>query len=477
LSISDSKSPGRVDIAIISAVVASSFICWLPLISPYIFFADDFHFGDQRIADFFLNYGVWRFFGLCYLKILLTLGGWVPGAVTMLLHATTSVLFYCVLRQATVPQVMAFLGAIALAVCPAAFEAMTWVAASFIIPATALFLASLWISGSRFFNTRPVLQFLMLVLLTLVANLFQENLFFAFLLVPFWWAIIDRSRSMDGLPLIKKVNLSALFGVGLGLGVYLVAHHFFPGSSPYKILNWHSRALLSSVGYQATGIFAFEPLFRRFAYSYLELLPWKFLAPAGSFFLAILVLSLSRLRPENVHPDNSARIPGRVTMGWLVALFLTGSIYALAGGMSLDSRKTYAFLPSLVGVFVLPPLGWMKVANWRNTHIRLFAIIMVIICAMTTWLIVAFWQSEVLRGQRLADRILRDRVSGAIRLVNTDQRKDLFRYFTRKLGASVDDEEGINARLHGKARISLSNSPAATTLVYSNGDWHVVRDL
>lgn len=466
------------EMRLVGTIILAVALAWLPILLPYVRFADDFRFQAMTFTDFFRSYGVWRFLGLSYLKVILAAGGSAPGAMTLAFHILTVIAFFFVLRQARLPRTVALFAAIIFGVCPAAFEVMTWTAASFVIPATALFLFSLIVAVSPYFAKHYLVQSVVIGLTSLLANLLQENLFFAFLIVPFWRNIArygvrdESSKSCRN----RMVSVPALAGVAFGLCFFALAHWRFPGQSPHKVVIWNSHVFLTSVAYQSTCIYTLEPLFRQAAYSYLAALPWRVLGPAALLLTAILGICLCVLRLDDRGPTKHDLNIAKPTVSWLLLLFLTGAIFVLAGGMSLDSRKSYAFLPSLVGAFIVPCLLAVRLFLWKPAKVKSALMITILIGALSVWLIAGLWRAEVLRGQRLAKYILDNRIQGPIQLTNTDTRRSSLKYIPVKFGSSVDDEEIINASLERKSKIWLSDSQDAVHLMYSGEAWQARSD-
>ena len=450
-------------------------IGWLPLLAPYILVADDYpQSGHSFLAAGLTlkSIGIWRFVGFAFVKWMLNAGAFVAPVVVLATHILTAVLFYLTSRQGRVPQWVSLQAGLLFGLCPFAFEAMTFAAAAPIILATGLFLLSLVVSASPSSAARPLAHFSALMLLAFVANLFQENLLFAFLLVPLWPSIIQSSRTgrWIGFTQAARQLYPSVLGSWMGVAIFLVTYKSFPGDHPLKhvAFNWH--VLFSSVIYQGTGLFTLEPFIRTQTYCVLRDFYWPILAPGAAVALTIFAVLLIKLRKCGPGPYAEKRVLILMIAWWITVVFFTGAIMVFAGGMSLDTRKAYPFLPSLVsiGVLALPLLSSPRVQQ-RLLNPALFGIL-AIFC-VSAWLIIGIWRVEARRGQRLVSFILANHISGQIELVVKDAPTAGLKWFPLKLSFRPEDEWVINAALNKQETIEEKKSSSAELLIYADGKW------
>jgi hypothetical protein len=413
-------------------VFCVTLIAWVPMCSHYVPVADDSadgHLLDHGVWSFALSAlrtsGAWRYLGLL-IGSLAARHTSLYGPVVVLAHATVGVLYLLACCRLLGNLSVSLALTLLFAAFPMAAEAVSWAAASDLVVVETLFLLTVLLFCRFGFERRRQLPCLVASFaLTLLAQLVQENLLFAFAAVGF---IVWIPRNAPVARNIRTMAISryAGFGPTLGALAFLVCYKLLPGTSPTKTVSIHLVSAISPLLRQYSMLCFLGP-WRSATTRRLLFWGWQWwmialAAVAGAG--ATLALALRSEAPATTPSDGSeaaaGSLPSPRLLGYLLALlFGATAIYAVAGGYSLDSRKRYPLLPLTLWI-----AGWVwlhvfprkcttaPAARWNTLPTLALAVVGV----LSTWLYVDVWRYECRRQAAMTDFCLRHDISGVVRI-------------------------------------------------------------
>ena len=399
------------------AIVLVTLAAWLPSLQPYVPAAEDYgraNVVEQSVAgywEWFLAHsqreGLWRVIGLPFTSVARHLHPLGFPILSIMFHAVNGILIAVLLLRLRSSRFVATVAALVFVTLPSAVEANMYAVASQSMQATTIFLVLAWYLAAAVQRTKPTpASLLICFVLALIGNATQENLLFAFVVLPAAIAFVHcPPRQWNRAYLQSAVAYSVC--TTLATAVY-VSITMSLRTEPTKAIDLNFGALLSFPMYQYTNLIPFD------LWNHLDLvgIALRHQSPIIAIISALLLVAgvfVARRTFTDV-ADESAdavarewRLLGAVLAVWHVA----GWIYVLAGGYSFESRKKYVglmFLAVIASVVVV----WLgRGSSARATRRGAFALGFgaVAIAATTTWLISTLWVLEARRGAVLMETI------------------------------------------------------------------------
>ena len=366
---------------VLLALVAVAFSAYGTAAVRYHFFADDFvyvrDFTDPTASFQWGVEGVWRFLGNTAMTTGLSFAPRLYVALMVLLHAGNAFLAWAILRRLGVGRSSAALLGGLLAAFPGFHEAVVWIPASDNVWSTTFFLL-VFLACLRAAARGPTAGMTLLAFAgALIGDLFHDQYSLAYFVLPVAATWLQSGRWL--LPLDRR-RLAALAAPVLGSGLYILAYLLTlqPTTTKQPAFNWHS--LFSPFVYQYANFAAFD-VWQHAIWA--RAFAQRLASPAGVGLLALLAAGTAVIGWESSRaPDRGSRPPppppSPAKAAWSALLLSLASVYVVAGGYSLDSRKRYAF------VF----LGALALGHLRRSQPRLrwvgSAVVAVALCALTT---------------------------------------------------------------------------------------------
>lgn len=410
----------KLDQNLLAAVflLAATLLIWLPAIHPYVPLADDYGYSSRLSTDgswgflksYFREEGVWRVVGHFVTTHLATTGGLLPHLAFLLVHWGSGFILYLLLNRLLSDRWLSILWALIFLSSPFGIEAGLWASAMTYVLSFFLFmvlLLTLYViqpRGAMSLNL-GISIVACTALLTLLCN---EALLFpvilsgiplAFQYGPKWRL---RWRGYRGRALTGIIPAAAAL-------VFLVLHSFLGASS--RMPKIRIRSIFSSVLYQSYGAKMMKVLWTPDTYH----LPIFQLS--NLHYLSILLLAVALLAAGSVIRSDSDLGKNRDISVWVpvwiaIGLFSCGSIYALAGGYSPDSRKKYAFVAFFValGATLLSHLS-------SRAALRSTLAFTVVLFAATVWIWCGIWNLAADRDRVIEQALDSVRQSGRAFLV------------------------------------------------------------
>ncbi len=248
------------------AIFSVTLTAWAPMWSRYIPIADDIplaHALDRGLVSYFVHLprgslGIWRGLGI----IFMSLGARHPllyGPVITTLHGMVTCLFLVVCRTMLGGRWLPLTLALIFGAFPFAGGALVWAAAGNLVVLEALFLITLLLFCRLGFDQRwQGSCFVASFVLTVAAQLVQENLLFAFAASGcILWICQYRGSGRK----LKYLFISHYAGFGpiLGILLFLILFRLMPGSHPMKKVQIHPISVISPYIRQYSMLWFFEP--------------------------------------------------------------------------------------------------------------------------------------------------------------------------------------------------------------------------
>jgi len=447
-------------------LIAGTLLAWLPLLGASLPVNDDFTFltviQKEGLAGYLRVYGFWRPLGQ-YPQLWLFLKN--PAYHPLLVvttHLIVVLLFFHLCRSLFGGVRLPLGAALVVAMVPLSYEAFTWIITyNYIVPMV-FFLANLLllIGHDRFKGPLP-LKFCLSALLSLLAVLGNECVFFASAVCGLF-ALVEAAASPRGAAFSRAQGWLALAPLA-GCLVWMGLFYAFPGPGmPKRVTSIHLFSVFGVYLRQYSLLDVFVPWFNPTTRSFL------FAAWTKPLWVAVLacvppfLLGLWRLSRPDLPSEKSRGKEWRTLLA-LLALLAGGSlIYVLAGGFTLDTRKKYPLV-----IFMLLLLCWLyRAAPWRRIPARSFfacAAALSIGGAMTAWMVVGIWKYEALRYNQLADFVVEHDLEGPLRIVLHPDIEAAWPQERRSLEFGFDDENVLHAAIlyrGGKVVGSAGDGPA-----------------
>ncbi|PAW78201.1 MAG: hypothetical protein B9S32_08380 [Verrucomicrobia bacterium Tous-C9LFEB] len=358
--------------------------------------------GPEKLTRYFQSTsGIWRVFAWFWGGELLRVSHSLAVLMGVLLHAVNGWILLRILRQLACPRAESLLAAALFLTLPWYHEAIAWAAASFCyLPSTTAFLVALTLSlqWTRQRSQAPIL-FSALTVITLIGNLFSEQLAFAFMALPVLVMLWQQ-----GFPrhLADFWKSRPLFGATFGSLIYLFLFAVTSNSNSGKTIQINPSTLLSAFYYQYTNLTAYVP------WAHLDLLGQLSLANTlGASFLTAVALSLLagllllwRMSETPSEPVKLASSRSATLLAGLLLLISIVAVFAVGGGYSLDSRKRYDIVLGAV-LFLMPVLAQRRVTFSQSRKVRIALVIILIVNVATTNLLSAIYKTEFIRSRQL----------------------------------------------------------------------------
>ena len=400
------------------AVALVALAAWLPSLRPYVAAAEDFsrvHVPDPSLAAYWnwalAQYrveGLWRLVGFPFTDISRHVHPLGFPLFALASHAVNGLLLAHLLRRLKVGEFLSTWAALCFVALPCAVEANMYSVASQSIQATTAFLliASGLVGALRCASV-SVWSLGLCFLAVLMGNAIQENLMFAYTVLPASLAFVLWPRtewSQETARAVAAYTMCTLLAIGTFVVVTMGAR-----TDPTKAPSLHLGTILSFPVHQTTNLIPYQ------VWSHADLLGLVFrhesiatLVVSVVLLVAGLTLAMPTLVERSVEADESADSRARRLLGAALALwYAAGFIYVLGGGYSFESRKKYVTLAFLAIVGAVVASRGVQAVSGRQARRGALglAIGAIVLSAATTWVVSGLWVLEARRGSALVSAI------------------------------------------------------------------------
>jgi hypothetical protein len=448
-----------------------------PLLDGYQFFLDDYLQFNKTFAEWIEMRGVWRIVGTIVPGSLVTVNVYglnVYGLAAISIHALGGFLFYLVARRCLGSVFHALFLTVVMLAFPWGYQALIWASASSYAFANCLLWAILYVL--LVFRVHQVWSYFLaagVVCASFLCLLLHEAVFFPLCLAGMivW---IRPTIFRDNWRLAVAVSLAPLIGASLWVAVYELLK---PASPVFSITNINFPTVFSAIFYQYSNLEVFDvwthkPL-RDYVMSTIGMteLALTLIAFSAIPFLVGAVLRAGRDAGKGEsRSSRNAVTPGAFLICMLILSVGAGSIYALAGGYSLDSRKRYIIVP--LALMTAAAAAWViwgpqqARASWpRGRSIATNAIC--IFGCVTSLFMMSLWKQEVARLNLLADLIAENGLSGEWYIDWNPDLNLVWPRAERSFGMRADT--GLNAALHARGYgLIISSKPESAHRIFWN---------
>jgi hypothetical protein len=292
-------------------------------------------------------------------------------------------------------------------VLPSAIEANMYAVASQSVQSTTVFLLlAFHLAGAMPHQRTSRGSLVACVLAAFIGNAIQENLMFAYVVLPAALKHVSYPISTWNAIRIRKV-LDYTAGIAMAIVAYGTITVLLR-TEPTKAIILNLTTVISFPAYQYTNLIPFE------FWSHFDLVALVLthksavIASVSALLLAVAIpMTIADLAAAG-EGDAGAETRGRewrLLQSTLAIWIAAGSIYVLAGGYSFESRKKYVTL-MLLSIVIAYPVSWLaqSARSWRRCAIPL-TVAALLVSAVTTWMLSSLWILESRRGAALVDAI------------------------------------------------------------------------
>lgn len=399
------------------AIVLVTLAAWLPSLQPYVPAAEDYgraNVVEQSVAGYWAWFiahsqreGLWRVIGLPFTSVARHLHPLGFPILSIMFHAVNGILIAILLLRLRSSRFVATVAALVFVTLPSAVEANMYTVASQSMQATTIFLVlACYLAEALQRDKLSPASLLLCFVVALIGNATQENLLFAYVVLPAAIAFVHRpvrQWSRANLQSVIAYSVCTTLAIAVYASITMSVRH-----EPTKEIALNFAALLSFGMYQYTNLIPFD------LWNHLDLagIAIRHQSPVLAVISALLFVAgvfVARRTLTDV-PDESPEAVAREwrLLGAVLALWhVAGWIYVLAGGYSFESRKKYVGLMFLAVILAVVAVWVMRGSSARATRHGAFAVAFggVAIAATTTWLITTLWVLEARRGSVLMDTI------------------------------------------------------------------------
>lgn len=438
------------------------------LLGPYYFHTDDYYQFDKTIEQWFAARGIWRLVGTLFPSWLVAHG--IYGITAISAHAIGGYFFFLVAQRALGSVIYALFLTMMMMAFPWGYQALVWASAASYALASCLFWAIVWALLSFHTHGRQAYALAAgLVVASFLGLLVHEALFFA--LCAAGLVVFTRPDAWRHWRSAAVVSIAPLIGALLWGLIYELTK---PEVPVFSVGHINLPSALSSLFYQYRSLGVFEvwtnESLRSHTLSTME--PTAVILTLLALCAVPLLVgaTLRGSHISNQEAEHEAKHRDVNPIAFLICMIVlcvgAGSIYALAGGYSLDSRKRYIIMPLLIMtagtvMWLTGSLQRPRSFAPRGSSVALSAIC--VVGCVTSLSLTSLWKNEMKRLDMLADLIMQHRIFGDLRVDLNPNLNTIWPASVAEWG--FDAGRALNETLQGRGYEQVLLTPLSTQRV------------